>query len=84
MPCDQRSLEKQLLRYLIERADSTVPRDELLRAVWGYEADTYTRTVDTHIVSLRQKLEENPKKPEFIIAVSGVGYRFMGREGRQP
>jgi two-component system, OmpR family, alkaline phosphatase synthesis response regulator PhoP len=72
--------EFQLLRYLMERAGSTVPRDELLRSVWGYEADTFTRTVDTHVATLRQKLEENPKKPELIIAVSGVGYRFMGRK----
>jgi two-component system, OmpR family, alkaline phosphatase synthesis response regulator PhoP len=72
--------EFQLLRYLVERAGSTVPRDELLRSVWGYEADTFTRTVDTHVATLRQKLEENPKKPELIIAVSGVGYRFMGRK----
>jgi len=75
--------EFQLLRYLIERAGTTVPRDELLRSVWGYDADTFTRTVDTHVVSLRQKLEQNPKKPELILAVSGVGYRFMGRDSRQ-
>jgi two-component system alkaline phosphatase synthesis response regulator PhoP len=74
--------EFQLLRYLVERAGRTVPRDELLRSVWGYEADTFTRTVDTHVASLRQKLEENPKKPELIVAVSGVGYRFMGRDPR--
>jgi two-component system alkaline phosphatase synthesis response regulator PhoP len=46
--------------------------------VWGYNADTFTRTVDTHVGSLRQKLEENPKKPEFISTVSGVGYKFVG------
>ena len=72
--------EFQLLRYLMEHAGNTVPREELLRSVWGYEADTFTRTVDTHIATLRQKLEETPKKPELIISVSGVGYRFMGRK----
>jgi len=71
--------EFQLLRYLMERASSTVSREELLRSVWGYDADTFTRTVDTHIASLRQKLEQNPKKPELILSVSGVGYRFVGR-----
>jgi len=71
--------EFQLLRYLIERAGTTVARDELLRSVWGYDSDTLTRTVDTHVASLRQKLEQNPKKPELILSVSGVGYRFMGR-----
>jgi two-component system alkaline phosphatase synthesis response regulator PhoP len=74
--------EFQLLRYLMDRAGTTVPRDELLRSVWGYDADTFTRTVDTHVASLRQKLEENPKKPELILSVSGVGYRFMARETR--
>ena len=74
--------EFQLLRYLMDRAGTTVPRDELLRSVWGYDADTFTRTVDTHVASLRQKLEQNPKKPELILSVSGVGYRFMARETR--
>ena len=72
--------EFQLLRYLMERPGTTVPREELLRAVWGYDADVFTRTVDTHVASLRQKLEQNSKKPELILSVSGVGYRFMGRD----
>ena len=70
--------EFQLLRYFIERAGTTIPRRELLQSVWGYEADTLTRTVDTHVASLRQKLEENPKRPELIVTVSGVGYKFVG------
>jgi two-component system alkaline phosphatase synthesis response regulator PhoP len=74
--------EFQLLRYLIERVGSTVPRDELLRSVWGYGATVYTRTVDTHVFSLRQKLEENPKNPELILTVPGVGYKFVGSEKR--
>jgi len=69
--------EFQLLRYFIERAGTTVPRRELLQSVWGYEADTLTRTVDTHVASLRQKLEENPKRPELIVTVAGVGYKFV-------
>jgi two-component system alkaline phosphatase synthesis response regulator PhoP len=74
--------EFQLLRYFIERAGSTVPRSELLRSLWGYNTDTFTRTVDTHVVSLRQKLEDNPKRPELILTVSGVGYKFAGLDGR--
>jgi two-component system, OmpR family, alkaline phosphatase synthesis response regulator PhoP len=76
------SREFQLLRYFIERTGSTVPRTELLRSVWGYDSDTLTRTVDTHVASLRQKLEENPKRPEFIVTVAGVGYKFMGLSRR--
>jgi two-component system alkaline phosphatase synthesis response regulator PhoP len=70
--------EFQLLRYLIEHGGSTVPRSELLRSVWGHGADLFTRTVDTHVFSLRQKLEKRPKDPELILTVSGVGYKFVG------
>src|SRR5215472_12751292 len=73
--------EFQLLRYLIERAGSTVPRIELLRSVWGYESGTLTRTVDMHVASLRDKLEENPRHPELIVTAPGVGYKFTGSRG---
>jgi DNA-binding response OmpR family regulator len=70
--------EFQLLRYFMERAGQTISRAELLRAVWGYDASAYTRTVDVHVFSLRQKLEEEPSRPELITTVAGVGYRFAG------
>jgi DNA-binding response OmpR family regulator len=72
------SREFQLLRYLLERAGGTVPRVEILRAVWGYDAKTLTRTVDMHVASLRAKLEPDPRHPEFIVTVAGVGYKFVG------
>ena len=71
--------EFQLLRYFMERAGQTISRAELLRAVWGYDASAFTRTVDVHVFSLRRKLEEEPSRPELIITVAGVGYRFAGR-----
>jgi DNA-binding response OmpR family regulator len=70
--------EFQLLRYLVEKAGTTVPRAELLRSVWGYDEGMFTRTVDVHIASLRQKLELDSKRPELIITVPGVGYKFVG------
>jgi two-component system alkaline phosphatase synthesis response regulator PhoP len=70
--------ELQLLRYLIERAGQDVPRADLLRVVWGYESGTFTRTVDMHVASLRQKLEKDSKRPELILTVPGTGYRFEG------
>jgi two-component system alkaline phosphatase synthesis response regulator PhoP len=70
--------EFQLLRYFIERAGSTIPRVELLRSVWGYDSNTMTRTVDMHVASLREKLEENARHPELILTVAGVGYKFVG------
>ena len=68
--------EFQLLRYFIEHRGATLSRDELLKQVWGYSADMYTRTVDVHVASLRQKLEEDPKQSKFILTVQGLGYKF--------
>ena len=69
--------EFHLLRYFVEHPGITLSRDELLREVWGHEARTFTRTVDVHVASLRQKLEPFPKKPGMIITVPGIGYRFQ-------
>jgi len=69
-------LELKLLRYLVEHRGSVLTRDELLEKVWGYDATPVTRTVDVHIASLRQKLESNPARPEYILTVRSVGYRF--------
>jgi two-component system, OmpR family, alkaline phosphatase synthesis response regulator PhoP len=70
--------EMQLLRYFIESAGQIVARTDLLRVVWGYDSGTFTRTVDVHVASLRQKLEKDPRYPELILTVSGTGYRFAG------
>ena len=68
--------EFQLLRHFMENPGATLSRGELLREVWGYEDGTFTRTVDVHIASLRQKLEKDPKRPELILTVPGMGYKF--------
>ncbi len=68
--------EFQLLRHFMERPGVTLSRAELLHEVWGYEDGTFTRTVDVHIASLRQKLEKDPKRPELILTVPGMGYKF--------
>lgn len=70
--------EFRLLQYLIEQTGRTVPRAELLRAVWGFEGESTTRTVDAHIAALRHKLEVNARQPELILTVAGVGYKFVG------
>lgn len=69
--------EFHLLRYFAEHQGMTVSRDELLLRVWGQQTGTFTRTVDVHVASLRQKLESIPKRPEIIITVPGIGYRFQ-------
>ena len=68
--------EFQLLRYFAEHPGATLSRGELLREVWGYEEGTFTRTVDVHVASLRQKLEKDPKKPQTIATIPGAGNRF--------
>lgn len=75
---DLSSKEFALLEYFIAHPVETLSRDRLLDAVWGYENYPNTRTVDTHIVHLRQKLEPNPEEPRFILTVHGSGYKFVG------
>ncbi len=75
-PVNLSAREFQLLRYFIEHAGTTLSRDDLLKEVWGYSADTFTRTVDVHVASLRQKLENDPKQPRLILTVQGLGYKF--------
>jgi two-component system alkaline phosphatase synthesis response regulator PhoP len=72
------ALEFKLLTYFIQNRGALLTRDELLDKVWGYDAMPVTRTVDVHVASLRQKLERNPSRPEFILTVHRRGYRFAG------
>ena len=74
---DLSAMEFKLLHYLIENQGNVHTRDQLLDAVWGYDAMPTTRTVDVHIAWLRQKLEENPRHPQFIQTVHGLGYKFV-------
>ena len=70
--------EFQLLRYFIAHRGATLTREELLNEVWGYNAMPSTRTVDVHVAWLRQKVEPNPRHPQFILTVHGLGYKFAG------
>jgi DNA-binding response OmpR family regulator len=68
--------EFQLLRHFMEHPGATLSRSELLQEVWGYEDGTFTRTVDVHVASLRHKLEKDPKHPELILTMPGMGYKL--------
>lgn len=68
--------ELQLLRYLIDNRERIVPREEIMQRVWEYSTEASSRTIDTHVAWLRQKLEENPQTPRYIQTVRGKGYRF--------
>jgi len=77
-PLDLSAREFKLLKYFVEHRGAALTRDELLNEVWGYNAMPSTRTVDVHVAWLRQKLEENPRHPQFILTVHGLGYKFVG------
>jgi two-component system alkaline phosphatase synthesis response regulator PhoP len=70
--------EFELLRYFIQHPGETLSREELLTEVWNYGVVPSTRTVDVHVVWLRQKLEEDPRQPRLIVTVRGLGYKFAG------
>jgi len=69
--------EFKLLRNFIENRGNTLSRDELLNAVWGYDTVIFTRTVDVHVAWLRQKIEPDPRHPQYIHTIHGYGYRFL-------
>ena len=77
-PVDLSAREFKLLRHFIEHRGATLSRDELLSQVWGYDEMPLTRTVDVHVAGLRQKIETNPKNPEYVLTVHGLGYKFAG------
>ena len=77
-PVELSAKEFALLAYFAAHPAETLSRDRLLDAVWGYENYPNTRTVDTHVLHLRQKLERNPEEPRLILTVHGSGYKFVG------
>jgi DNA-binding response OmpR family regulator len=69
--------EFKTLKFLVQNADRVISRDELLNEVWGYQNYPSTRTVDNHILKLRQKLERDPANPIHFRTVHGMGYKFV-------
>jgi len=67
-----------LLKYFVEHRGETLSRERLLNDVWGYHSMPSTRTVDVHVAWLRQKIEPNPKHPQYILTIHGLGYKFAG------
>jgi DNA-binding response OmpR family regulator len=69
--------EYNLLTFFLQNPDRALTRDMILNSVWGYESFPNTRTVDAHVVHLRQKLEPDPESPRYFVTIHGVGYRFI-------
>jgi DNA-binding response OmpR family regulator len=76
-PLELTPKEFEMVRYFAARPGAVVSRDALLNAVWGYTSAPNTRTVDAHIVKLRQKLEDIPSEPRHLLTVHGIGYKFV-------
>ncbi|GMA50062.1 hypothetical protein GCM10025857_14190 [Alicyclobacillus contaminans] len=79
---DLTTREFELLAYLCRHVNRVLSRDQLLEHVWGYDFAGDTRIVDVHISHLREKIEQNPKSPEYIKTVRGIGYKLV--KGRRP
>ncbi len=77
-PLELSPREFKMMKYFVEHRGEVVSRDQLLDAVWGYDSLPLTRTVDMHIAKLRQKIEDTPGDPCYIITVHRVGYKFTG------
>lgn len=77
LPVTLTAHEFKLLKYLTEKSEQVLTREELLNEVWGYSSYTTTRTVDNQILKLRQKLEPDPANPKHLLTIYGAGYRFV-------
>jgi DNA-binding response OmpR family regulator len=75
-PIELSGKEFELMKYFVRHPGETLSRDRLLSEVWGYDNYPTTRTVDAHIVRLRQKIEPKPEEPRYILTVHGLGYKF--------
>lgn len=71
--------ELELLRYLLDSEGRVLDRGQILDDVWGQDESPTTRTIDTHVLKLRKKIELDPASPKHLITVHGVGYRFVRR-----
>lgn len=80
-PVSLTAQEFKVLRYLAKTPGRVVSREELLNEVWGYNNYPTTRTVDNHILRLRQKLETDAANPEHLLTLHGVGYKFAIEQG---
>jgi DNA-binding response OmpR family regulator len=77
VPVEMTRKEFHVLRYLASHPGQVITREQLLQDVWGFEKYPTTRTVDNHILSLRTKLEPEPARPQYLLTVHGVGYKWL-------
>lgn len=78
VPLELSPREYAMMELFVKNLGKVISRNMFLNEIWGYEKFPTTRTIDIHIARLRQKLEQNPDSPEFILTVHGRGYKFIG------
>jgi Transcriptional regulatory protein, C terminal len=71
------TMQFKALEYFVQNPRRVISRDEFLNEVWGYESYPRTRTVDNHVLRLRQKLERDPSRPVHFLTIHGAGYKFL-------
>jgi DNA-binding response OmpR family regulator len=77
-PLDLTAKELDILQLLVRHRGDVVGRQRLIEEVWGGDSSVASRTVDTHVMNLRRKIEDDPNSPRHIVAVYGEGYRLLG------
>lgn len=77
-PVELSPKEFELLKYLVRHRGEIITREQLLNKVWGYNNYPFSRTIDSHIAKLRQKIEDFPAEPGYIITIHRMGYKFLG------
>jgi len=77
-PVSLSTMEYRLLACFLQHKGEVLSREQLLDEVWGYDSSVYSRTVDVHVATLRQKIEASPSRPRFVVTVHRLGYRFDG------
>lgn len=70
--------EFKILSTLASNPEIVLTREQLIQKAFGMDYEGFDRTIDTHIKNIRQKIEENPKSPEYIVTIYGMGYKFQG------
>jgi DNA-binding response OmpR family regulator len=76
-PVELTANEFKILKFIVKNSERVISRAEILSEVFGYEGDIHTRTIDNHILKLRQKLEREPSNPVHILTLRGTGYKFV-------
>lgn len=77
LPFELSPREFEILKYFIQHKGEIITREQFLDKVWGYDNFPFSRTVDSHIAKLRQKIEQNPTEPRHIITIHRIGYKFL-------